>query len=103
MLSGAIASARAAIAADDLDSFRGVEVPFLVVVAESSGPFIPAVWEPLMIAHRAGLWRDLRALARRRPALRLRGVDASHGLIQEAPRESARLVSEFLAEAGAAR
>ncbi len=92
----ASAMTRAALATDNLDSLRGVDVPFLVLVAESSGS-IPAQWEPLMIAFRADLWRDLRTLVDTQPHLQLRGIDTAHAMITEAPRETAEIIVKFLA------
>nr|WP_221380705.1 alpha/beta fold hydrolase [Actinoplanes polyasparticus] len=92
----ASAAARAAIAADNFTSLQGLSVPFLMVVAESSGPHVPAEWEPLTAAFRAGLWRDLHALAGAQPSIELRPIDASHGMLYEAPQETVGIVADFL-------
>jgi pimeloyl-ACP methyl ester carboxylesterase len=48
-------------------------------------------------AFRAGVTRDLRALAAEQPNLRFETIDGSHGLLFEQPQAVARLVADFLA------
>lgn len=94
-------AARAAVAHDHLASFADLAVPTLLLVAGRSTPHTPAEWEPLFRAYRAGSARELDALARRRPVVTVRTVDASHDMIREIPAEIAYLVETFLAVHGA--
>jgi pimeloyl-ACP methyl ester carboxylesterase len=89
-------AARAAVADDDLASCADLDVPTLLLVAGRSTPQTPPEWEVLFRAYRAGLTRELDALARRRPAVTVRTVDASHDMTREIPAELARHVEAFL-------
>lgn len=47
-----------------------------------------------MDAHRAGLRRDLPRVC---PNVRVREIDATHGMVNEQPAEVAAIVNEFIA------
>jgi pimeloyl-ACP methyl ester carboxylesterase len=79
---------------DCLPVFDEVTSPFLIVLATRNLPVPPDLVE-LMDAHRAGLRRDLAALATRRPNIRVQEFDASHAMA-ERPAELAALINEFL-------
>lgn len=78
--------------ADALPIFARVTGPFLLVLATRNLP-VPPDLVPLMDAHRAGLRRDLPIIC---PNVRVREVDASHGMVFERPVEVAAIVNEFL-------
>ena len=77
---------------DALPIFAKVTSPFLLVLATRNLP-VPPDLDPLMDAHRAGLRRDLPIIC---PNVRVREVDASHGMVSERPAEVAAIVNEFL-------
>ncbi|MFG1946352.1 alpha/beta fold hydrolase [Nonomuraea sp. NPDC048826] len=81
--------------ADALPAFRGVSGPFLIVNATRNPP-VPPPLVPLMDAYRAGLRRDLAALAAERPGIEIREIDAGHGMVAERPAEVAALISDFV-------
>ncbi|MDA0638209.1 alpha/beta fold hydrolase [Nonomuraea sp. CA-218870] len=81
--------------ADALPVFRRLTVPFLIVNATRNPP-VPPPLVPLMDAYRAGLRRDLAALAAERPAVEVREIDAGHGMVAERPAEVAALISAFV-------
>jgi pimeloyl-ACP methyl ester carboxylesterase len=78
--------------ADALPIFARVTSPFLLVLATRNLP-VPPDLVPLMDAHRAGLRRDLPIIC---PNVRVREVDASHGMVSERPAEVAAIVNEYL-------
>lgn len=49
-----------------------------------------------MDAHRAGLRRDLGAIAVRQPNVHVQEIDASHDMVFEQPAEVAAIISDFL-------
>ncbi|MFD2352017.1 hypothetical protein ACFSTC_26300 [Nonomuraea ferruginea] len=49
-----------------------------------------------MDAYRAGLRRDLAALAAERPTIEVREIDAGHGMVAERPAEVAALITGFV-------
>lgn len=81
--------------ADALPAFRDVTVPFLIVNATRNPP-VPPHLVPLMDAYRAGLRRDLAALAAERPNIEIHEIDAGHGMTAERPKEVATLITEFI-------
>lgn len=90
---------RADVQADSLPLFAGIRTPFLLVVATRSLQEVTPDLEPLMVAFRAGLRRDLAALVAARPDIAVRELDASHAVLFERPHEVADLVTAFLADA----
>jgi pimeloyl-ACP methyl ester carboxylesterase len=78
---------------DALPVFAGVTSPFLLVPATRNPP-VPPDLVPLLEAHRAGLRRDLPAIC---PNVRVREIDATHGMVHEQPGAVAALVNEFIA------
>ncbi|WP_163508240.1 alpha/beta fold hydrolase [Fodinicola acaciae] len=86
---------RADMKTDSLPMFAQVTVPFLLVLATRSLPQLAPELEPLMVAFRAGLRRDLAAL----PNVEIREVDASHGVLFEKPAEVAAIATEFVRKA----
>lgn len=89
---------RDAVRFDALPVIAAVEAPFLLVLATRSLPEVPPELEPLMVAFRAGLRRDLDALRANRPAIEIRELDASHAVLFEKPREVTDLIAGFLAK-----
>jgi len=81
--------------ADALPVFGEVTVPFLIVLAARNPP-VPPTLIALMNAYRAGLRRDLAALATARPSIEVREIDAGHGMVTERPEEVARLITGFV-------
>ncbi|TDV54194.1 alpha/beta fold hydrolase [Actinophytocola oryzae] len=81
--------------ADCLPVFAEVTSPFLIVLATRNLP-VPPELVALMDAHRAGLRRDLAALAECRPNIRVLEFDADHGMLFGAHAELAVVVDEFL-------
>ncbi|MEV4840400.1 alpha/beta hydrolase [Nonomuraea sp. NPDC049486] len=81
--------------ADALPVFRRLTGPFLIVNATRNPP-VPPPLVPLMDAYRAGLRRDLAALAAERPAIEVREIDAGHGMVAERPAEVAALITGFV-------
>ncbi|MEQ7126616.1 alpha/beta hydrolase [Actinopolymorpha sp. B11F2] len=81
---------------DCLPVFAEVTSPFLVVLATRILPGVPPQLAPLLDALRAGLRRDLSALAARNPQLRDQEFDASHGMVFEEPAAVAAVVGAFL-------
>ncbi|MET8759057.1 alpha/beta hydrolase [Lentzea sp. NPDC004782] len=79
--------------ADALPVFAGVTVPFLLALATRNLP-VPPDLVPLMDAHRAGLRRDLPLVC---PNVRVREIDATHGMVYERPAEVAAVVNDFIA------
>jgi pimeloyl-ACP methyl ester carboxylesterase len=80
--------------ADSLPVFAEVTSPFLIVLAARNLP-VPPELVALADAHRAGLRRDLAALAARRPNIHVREIDATHGMVTGAAAEVAAIVNEF--------
>ncbi len=78
---------------DALPIFAEVTSPFLLVLAAGNPP-VPPEFVPLLDAHRAGLRRDLPAIC---PNVRVREIDATHGMVHERPGAVAALVNEFIA------
>jgi pimeloyl-ACP methyl ester carboxylesterase len=78
--------------ADALPVFAGVTVPFLLVLATRNLP-VPPDLVPLMDAHRAGLRRDLPLVC---PGVRVREIDATHGMVYEQPAEVAAIINDFI-------
>ncbi|GAA1709644.1 hypothetical protein GCM10009765_68630 [Fodinicola feengrottensis] len=87
---------RGSVQSDSLPVFAEVEVPVLLVVATRSLPEVPPDLEPLMVAFRAGLRRDLAALVATRPHVEVREIDASHGVLFEKPQEVTEIITGYL-------
>ncbi|NEE00422.1 alpha/beta fold hydrolase [Phytoactinopolyspora halotolerans] len=92
---------RASVQSDSLPVFAELTVPVLLVLATRSMPGLPAELEPLMVAFRAGLRRDVEALAASHSHLHVREIDGTHGLLFEMPTEVAEMISTFVARATA--
>ncbi|WP_129665584.1 alpha/beta fold hydrolase [Phytoactinopolyspora endophytica] len=89
---------RDCLQADSLPVFAELKTPLLLVLATDSVPQVPAELEPLMVAFRAGLRRDLEALRVAHPAIEIREIDASHGMLFEKPSEIADMITTFIAK-----
>lgn len=76
-----------------------VRCPTLVCVATKELPAAKAFGD-LMAAYRRGLDRDFATLVAANPAVQVVGVDASHAMTLEQPRDLAALLVEFLAGRG---
>lgn len=90
-----------AVARLDLTAlYREVTVPLLVVSAPAAATGLAArlMRDPdgMAAAYRAGLRRDLAALAAERPHLRPVELDAGHLLVRTHPAETAAVVADFL-------
>ena len=72
------------------DVYRAVECPLVIYNCIRSVPLPVPGAEEVMNAYRRGLARDLEALAAERPNVRVRTLDATHGMIVEIPEEVAR-------------
>jgi pimeloyl-ACP methyl ester carboxylesterase len=81
---------------DSVPVFAEVTSPFLVVLATRALPGVPPQLAPLLDALRAGLRRDLGALAGRRRHVHVQEFDASHAMMIEEPAGVAAVVSTFL-------
>ena len=70
--------------------YRAVECPLVIYNCIRSVPLPVPGAEEVMNAYRRGLTRDLEALAAELPNVRVRTLDATHGVIFEMPEEVAR-------------
>ncbi|MDA3645147.1 alpha/beta hydrolase [Saccharopolyspora indica] len=80
---------------DALPVFAELGSPFLLVLATRLTGF-PPEFTDLMRALQEGLRRDLARLTAQRPGVEVQEVDASHGMVFEAPDEIAEIVLTFL-------
>lgn len=83
---------------DSLPVFTEVTAPLLIVLATRDLPQAPPEFDGLMAAFRSGLRRDLAALTETRPGIRVREVDADHGMVFSRPDTVAALVLDHLRE-----
>jgi pimeloyl-ACP methyl ester carboxylesterase len=72
------------------DVYRAVECPLVIYNCTRNFEMPVPGAEEVMSAYRRGLARDLEALAAEHPNVRVRTVDATHGMIFEIPEEVAR-------------
>jgi pimeloyl-ACP methyl ester carboxylesterase len=90
----------------DLDMreiYKDARCPLLVVSAYAPFTGLPAKVmkdpEQMLTAYRAGIRRDLAAIAAANPLVELAEIDATHSLITTHPEQTAALVLDFLAPA----
>ncbi len=83
---------------DLFELYRRVRKPLLITRALRPNPPTPGMpWvDALMAAYVRGLHADLDELARTQPWVEVAGVDATHAMLLERPREVADLVVEFV-------
>lgn len=80
--------------------YRRVARPLLIARSLRPNPPVPGAppwFDELMAAYGEGLRRDLGELARTAERVTVAGVDATHAMLLERPREIAELVSGFVA------
>jgi pimeloyl-ACP methyl ester carboxylesterase len=92
----AVAAIRRDVHTDILPGFARLTTRTLLLVGSRSLPELPPELEPLMVAFRAGLERDLAELAATNPLVEIREIDASHAVLFEQPDEVTRIVAEFV-------
>lgn len=80
---------------DFIGVFAEVHCPLLVCAATDNMPGGDG-FEDLQQAYRRGIERDLTAVQRTNPNLRVEYVEASHGMVHEQPGRLAKLVEDFL-------
>ncbi|MGW7552285.1 alpha/beta fold hydrolase [Streptomyces rimosus] len=83
--------------------YRRVRKPLLIARALRPNPSTPGMpWvDELMAAYVKGLHADLDELARTERWVEVAGVDATHAMLLERPREVAALVADFVRRVGA--
>ncbi|KOT90554.1 aromatic ring-opening dioxygenase LigA, partial [Streptomyces rimosus subsp. pseudoverticillatus] len=83
--------------------YRRVRKPLLIVRALRPNPSTPGMpWmDELMAAYVKGLHAELDELARTERWVEVAGVDATHAMLLERPREVAGLVADFVRRVGA--
>ncbi len=83
---------------DLFEVYRGVRRPLLIGRALRPNPPTPGMpWvDELMAAYVQGLRADLEELARAQPWVEVVGVDATHAMLLEKPREVAEVVEGFV-------
>jgi pimeloyl-ACP methyl ester carboxylesterase len=86
---------------DMREHYREAKCPVLVVSATAPFTGLPAKVmkdpEQMMLAYRAGIRRDIAAIAAENPFVSLAEIDATHSLITTHPAETAAIVTGFLA------
>ncbi len=82
--------------------YRRVPKPLLIARALRANPSAPGMpWvDELMAAYVKGLHADLDELARSEAWVEVAGVDATHAMLLERPREVADLVADFVRRVG---
>ena len=92
---------------DMREHYRRVRCPLLVVSAYAPFTGLPAKVmkdpEQMLAAYRAGIRRDVAAIAAENPLVELVEIDATHSLITTHPEQTARLVLDFLASSAATK
>lgn len=83
--------------------YRRVRRPLMIARALRPNPSTPGLpWvDELMAAYVKGLHADLDELARTQPWVEVAGVEATHAMLLERPREVAELVAGFVARVAA--
>lgn len=91
-----VAAIRRDVHTDILPAFARLTVRTLLLVGTRSLPELSPELEPLMVAFRAGLKRDLAALGATNPLVEIREIDAGHAVLFEQPDEVTRIVTGFV-------